>query len=157
MVNQAVDPGSPVHPAWGPPAAGPVARALSHLVLEAAALLRELGDPAAPAAADRHRRQAARLLRLAEVVAGAAGPEPSAPPPTAPDATRLRLQVERVLSPREREVLVLLALGLTDREVADRLGISRRTATTHSGHVLGKLKRPNRAAAASLAVKAGLA
>ena len=54
-------------------------------------------------------------------------------------------------------MLALLAHGLTDREVADRLGISRRTATTHSGHVLSKLKLPNRAAAASLAVKAGLA
>ena len=52
------------------------------------------------------------------------------------------------VSPREEEVLELLANGLTDREIAQRLGISPRTVETHVGSLLSKLGVRNRAQAA---------
>ena len=44
-----------------------------------------------------------------------------------------------VLSPREREVLTMLAQGLTNREIASALYISEATAKVHVRHILGKL------------------
>lgn len=52
------------------------------------------------------------------------------------------------LSPREDEILRLLADGLTDREIAERLVISPRTVETHVSNVLHKLEVRNRAQAA---------
>ena len=53
------------------------------------------------------------------------------------------------ISAREREVLALLAEGLTDREIGERLGISPRTVETHVGSLLSKLGVRNRAQAAA--------
>ncbi|HET9540588.1 MAG TPA: response regulator transcription factor [Candidatus Limnocylindria bacterium] len=53
------------------------------------------------------------------------------------------------ISAREREVLALLADGLTDREIGERLGISPRTVETHVGSLLSKLGVRNRAQAAA--------
>ena len=53
------------------------------------------------------------------------------------------------LSQRELDVLRLLAEGMTDREIAERLGISPRTVETHVGSILHKLSVRNRAEAAS--------
>lgn len=53
------------------------------------------------------------------------------------------------VSAREREVLSLLAEGLTDREIGERLGISPRTVETHVGSLLSKLGVRNRAQAAA--------
>jgi two-component system response regulator DevR len=52
------------------------------------------------------------------------------------------------VSAREEQVLALLADGLTDREIAERLGISPRTVETHVGSLLSKLGVRNRAQAA---------
>ncbi len=52
-----------------------------------------------------------------------------------------------LLSPRELEVLRLLAAGLTDREIASFLNVSTRTVETHVGHMLHKLEARNRSAA----------
>jgi predicted ATPase/DNA-binding CsgD family transcriptional regulator/DNA-binding XRE family transcriptional regulator len=52
------------------------------------------------------------------------------------------------LTPREREVLRLLVDGCTDREIADQLFISRRTASKHVEAILAKLGVPSRRAAA---------
>ena len=49
------------------------------------------------------------------------------------------------LSPRERQVAVLVADGLSNREIAARLVISERTAQNHVQHILGKLGFANRA------------
>ena len=54
------------------------------------------------------------------------------------------------LSGREREVLKLLANGRTDREIADALTISPRTAETHVSAILRKLEVRNRSEAAML-------
>jgi DNA-binding NarL/FixJ family response regulator len=53
------------------------------------------------------------------------------------------------LSPRELDVLRLLADGLTDRAIAEQLGISARTVETHVGSILHKLAVRNRAQAAA--------
>jgi len=57
------------------------------------------------------------------------------------------------LTSREREVLGLMVEGLTNPEIADRLSISRATATTHVSHILHKLRVTNRAEAIVLAVR----
>jgi DNA-binding NarL/FixJ family response regulator len=57
------------------------------------------------------------------------------------------------LSDREREVLALLAEGLRNREIAERLVISEPTVKTHVRHVLEKLRIRNRAEAAAFAVR----
>jgi predicted ATPase/DNA-binding CsgD family transcriptional regulator len=61
------------------------------------------------------------------------------------------------LTPREREVLRLLAEGRSNREIADALAISLLTAKTHVARVLAKLDLPSRAAAAAYALRHGLA
>ncbi len=58
------------------------------------------------------------------------------------------------LSAREREVIALLAEGLSDRELAERLHISSHTAHRHVSNILAKLGVPNRAAAAAMAAAA---
>jgi non-specific serine/threonine protein kinase len=63
--------------------------------------------------------------------------------------------VDSGLTPRELEVLALVAAGCSDREIAGRLFISRHTATTHVGNILLKLDVTTRAAAAARAVQAG--
>jgi DNA-binding NarL/FixJ family response regulator len=57
------------------------------------------------------------------------------------------------LSDREREVLALLAEGLRNREIAERLVISEATVKTHVRHVLEKLRFRNRAEAAAFAAR----
>jgi non-specific serine/threonine protein kinase len=54
------------------------------------------------------------------------------------------------LTPREWEVLDLVGAGLSDREIADALRISPRTASKHVANILGKLEVPSRIAAADL-------
>ena len=46
------------------------------------------------------------------------------------------------LTPREREVLSLMAEGLTDRGIAERLYLTQNTVETHSRHILAKLGLP---------------
>ena len=60
------------------------------------------------------------------------------------------------LSPRERDVLSLLASGQTDKEIASALAISNRTVSNHVARILGKLGARSRAEAAVRAVRHGL-
>ena len=57
------------------------------------------------------------------------------------------------LTPREREVLRLLAKGLSDREIAAALSISERTAGNHVQHLMEKINVDSRTAAAVFAVR----
>jgi DNA-binding CsgD family transcriptional regulator/tetratricopeptide (TPR) repeat protein len=61
------------------------------------------------------------------------------------------------LTPREREVLRLLVVGATNRDIAAALFISHRTAMTHVTHILAKLDVATRTEAAAWAVRHGLA
>lgn len=56
------------------------------------------------------------------------------------------------LSPREREILALLAARWTDREIADALYISYRTVTTHISNIYDKLGVRSRREAAAFAM-----
>jgi DNA-binding CsgD family transcriptional regulator len=60
------------------------------------------------------------------------------------------------LTPRELEVLALLADGMTNREIASELFISDKTASVHVSRILGKLAVTNRTAAAALAHQLGI-
>ena len=60
------------------------------------------------------------------------------------------------LTTRERDVLVLIAQGRSNKRIALELGISEKTVKTHVGHVLAKLDVTDRTQAAVLAVQAGL-
>jgi two-component system, NarL family, response regulator LiaR len=60
------------------------------------------------------------------------------------------------LTPREREVLVLIGRGYPNKRIARELGLAEKTVKTHVGHVLAKLGVTDRTQAAVLAVRAGL-
>ena len=89
-----------------------------------------------------------RLARAARVPVHA--PEPAAPPSNGGPASDLGL------SGRELEVLELVAKGLTNREIAERLFISDKTAGVHVSHILAKLNAGNRVMAAGMAHRLGL-
>jgi len=63
---------------------------------------------------------------------------------------------EAGLSPREREVLQLVAKGATNREIADSLYISENTVKTHLQNIMEKLHLANRSQAAAYAIQKGL-
>ena len=60
------------------------------------------------------------------------------------------------LTAREVEVLILLARGLSNRQIAERLVITPKTAGNHVEHIYAKIGASSRAAAAMFAVQHGL-
>jgi DNA-binding NarL/FixJ family response regulator len=60
------------------------------------------------------------------------------------------------LTPRERDVLVLIGCGFPNKQIARELDIAEKTVKTHVGHVLAKLGVADRTQAAVVAVRAGL-
>jgi len=71
--------------------------------------------------------------------------------PEAPDAPLIE-----PLTPREKQVLELVADGLPNKAIAARLGIGPETVKFHLGSVLGKLGASNRTDAVRVAIKRGL-
>jgi two-component system, NarL family, response regulator DevR len=71
-------------------------------------------------------------------------------------ATRAEHDEASQLSPREREVLALVAQGRTNREIAAQLVISEATARNHVSHILDKLGMSRRSEAAAFAARIGL-
>ncbi len=73
-------------------------------------------------------------------------------PPTR-DRRTAKQDLEKILglTPREAEVLTLVARGYTNREIAEALVISVKTAGVHVSHILRKLDAPNRLEAAAIA------
>jgi two-component system, NarL family, response regulator DegU len=60
------------------------------------------------------------------------------------------------LSDREKEVLVMLAQGIPNKEIADKLHIAEGTVKNHVSNILGKLQAQNRTEAADIARRRGL-
>ncbi|MGW7310368.1 helix-turn-helix domain-containing protein, partial [Streptomyces sp. NPDC054835] len=98
----------------------------------------------------------ARLLTdLADRTRTAAlGPEPAAPGTTRPAAAADAEGPLATLTPREREISVLVAEGLTNQAVADRLCLSPRTVESHVARVYRKTGVMTRAGLASLVARA---
>ena len=119
--------------------------AATEALREAGAIAAELGArPLAEAIASLGRRA---RLDLATQSPAPAAPEPRVTTPADPYG----------LTKREREVLGLVALGRTNRQIADALFISENTAGVHVSNILGKLGVAGRTEAAAIAVRAGYA
>lgn len=81
------------------------------------------------------------------------------------DPTVARRLTQRMITPaqglgtltaRERDILVLVASGLSNKQIAARLEISERTARTHVSNMLAKLQLSSRTQAALVAIQEGL-
>ena len=90
------------------------------------------------------------LLHELDLLAERARLDPT-PLHAAPADAKHGLQDVFGLTPREAEVLTLVARGLTNREIAAALVISVKTASVHVSHILRKLGVPNRLEAAAIA------
>ena len=82
---------------------------------------------------------------VAALASGPAPPEPA--PESLPDE----------LTPREAEVLVLIAAGLSNGEIAERLFVSQTTVKSHINHLFAKAGIRDRAQAVNYAYRTGLA
>ncbi len=110
----------------------------------AAALLAEADDAAAAMGAEPLRV----LIEASALRAGLSLRSPTSHEPSAPD---LDARLDRVrLTRRERQVLSPVAYGRSNREIADELFITEKTAALHVSNILGKLDVPSRTAAAAL-------
>jgi non-specific serine/threonine protein kinase len=95
-----------------------------------------------------------RSLSLVGTVDLACAPSDEREP--APIATLHPRMVDSPLTEREREVANLVARGLTNRQIADALVISKQTADKHLGNILGKLGLASRAQVAVWVVQNGV-
>jgi DNA-binding NarL/FixJ family response regulator len=81
-----------------------------------------------------------------------------APTPTRDDApSRYDRQAADLLTARERDVLALIAEGLTNREICDRLSLSMPTVKTHVGNLIAKVGARDRVQLVLFALRTGFA
>jgi two-component system, NarL family, response regulator LiaR len=83
-----------------------------------------------------------------------------APPPNSPEGRPFTADEARIaelgITPRELEILGLIAAGLSNREIAERLFVSENTVKTHSSRVFDKLGAKRRTQAVQLGKEARL-
>ncbi|WP_371674387.1 AAA family ATPase [Streptomyces sp. NBC_00289] len=158
-------------------------RATAHTWTEVVAAFEELENPydlarvrhrlaeaLLAAGGDEERDRATELLRLSHAVAGHLGARPLVDSVTLL-AQRARLALTGAprrsavpadpvaalgLTSRERDVLRLVAAGRTNRQIAEELFISPKTASVHVSNILGKLGVSGRGEAAAVAHRLGL-
>ena len=120
----------------------------------AAELLRASHATALALGAEPLRGELARLARLGriELDRPAQDGRPAEPPPT-PDAPA---GAELGLTARELDVLALVAEGRSNRQIAEALFISAKTASVHVSNILAKLGVASRVEAAAVAHRHGL-
>lgn len=99
-------------------------------------------------------RVAALLGEVAGLRLAAPGEEPDLI--LAPAEAERHADIEGVLTPRETEVLALLAEGASNKAIARRLGISVHTAKFHVGSLLDKLDATGRTDAVAQAARQGV-
>ncbi|HUG13529.1 MAG TPA: LuxR C-terminal-related transcriptional regulator [Thermomicrobiales bacterium] len=146
-------------------ARGELARA-ARLMGSGVAILRAMGIPIQPVGRDPHDRAVAELrTRLGDASFEAAWAEGGAMSLEQAVAYALEAPAEQEaessrasmgLTPRELEVLRLVATGLTDAEVAEHLFLSRRTVSSHLTSIYSKLGVSSRATATRFAMEHGL-
>lgn len=95
-------------------------------------------------------------LELIEAVRAAAAGEQHLAPAVAAGLKNERDEKRPILSPRETEVLKLMALGHTNREIGDHLSLSVRTVETHRAHIQQKLGLSSRPELTRYALANGL-
>lgn len=148
------DPWSAAAAAWDrlerPPLAAYCRWREAEALVAAGASRREASAPLMDAYAFAARSGAKPLLRELKLLAERARLE-LVPPAAEPSNRRQRPEETLGLSPREADVLALIARGYTNREIAAELVISVRTAGVHVSHILRKLGVPNRIEAAAIA------
>ncbi|MFI6900939.1 response regulator [Nonomuraea sp. NPDC050394] len=93
---------------------------------------------------------------VAAVYAAARGETVLSPSVATKLVTRMRGPAQQALTPREAEVLALVARGLTNADVGRRLFISETTVKTHLLRIFGKLGVSDRTAAVTTAMERGL-
>jgi predicted ATPase/DNA-binding CsgD family transcriptional regulator len=96
-----------------------------------------------------------RALPLEQAIAEADAITGASPAPDCGASTKR--DAAHGLSPRELDVVRLIADGRSNQEIADALFISHRTATTHVRNILTKLNLDSRTAVAAWAIRQGLA
>ncbi|MFN8589252.1 MAG: response regulator transcription factor [Candidatus Eisenbacteria bacterium] len=75
---------------------------------------------------------------------------------TEPFVRNARMVEELGLTPRELDILDVMAAGLSNREIAERLFVSENTVKTHAARLFSKLSARRRTQAVQLAKEAGL-
>jgi DNA-binding NarL/FixJ family response regulator/tetratricopeptide (TPR) repeat protein len=124
-------------------------------LLDAGASRAEASEPLRTAHAVAARIGARPLRQEVELLAERARLDLAAPEPESPGEEPY-LEAELGLTRREAEVLRLIARGYTNREIAEALVISVKTAGVHVSHILAKLGAPNRREAAAVAHRLAL-
>lgn len=144
-------------------AVGAMSRSGDSMVIISERVRTALGDGPFQLAIDRGTRRsyeeaidsAFQALERAKEALHTAPPADGSDPETENSYTKDEQETFK-LTKREVEVLQLLARGLSDKDIADSLSISPRTAMTHVSNILTKLKVNRRSAATSVGIQAGL-
>jgi DNA-binding CsgD family transcriptional regulator len=123
---------------------------------EAAAVVRQAWTAAQELGAGRLVQELEGLARRGRVELDAAPPEAGSAPERLPPSPAEIAAAEFGLTPRELEVLALVADGQTNRQIAEALFISDKTASVHVSNILAKLGAANRGQAAAAAHRLGL-